>query len=301
MGLAMLGRRWLGAGLGLWLAVAPVSAATLEREREIDGLTRTYTLVTPDGQAEPRATAFILHGGNGTGAKIRRYVQFDEPALRQGYVIVYPDGTDRQWNDGRLAPIVPRVDDVKFLRTIAEDLIAEKIADPRRITVAGISNGGMMAMRLACEAWDRFAAVGVIAAQLPNQLDCRPGREMPILFVLGTEDRFVPFKGGAILSRGPDRGGVISATATLDFWRANNGCAPALAVTALPDRDAGDGTTVTRQVGVSCRAPVEAYIIEGGGHAWPGGRDGALAVRLLGTHSREIDVNALLLEFWRPL
>lgn len=297
----MLGLRWLVGGIAVWLAAASAGAATLEREREIDGLTRTYTLVTPGGQAESRATAFILHGGNGTGAKIRRYVQFDELALKEGYVIVYPDGTDRQWNDGRLAPTVPRVDDVRFLRAIAEDLIAEKIADPRRITVAGISNGGMMALRLACEAWDRFAAVGVIAAQLPNQMNCRPGREMPVLFVLGTDDRYMPFSGGAIFTRGPDRGGVISAKDTIEFWRANNGCAPALSVNALPDRDSGDGTTVLHQAGVGCRAPLEAYIVQGGGHAWPGGHDGPLVVRRLGPHSREIDVNALLLEFWRPL
>jgi polyhydroxybutyrate depolymerase len=224
---------------------------------------------------------------------------FDALADREGIVVAYPDGIRRSWADGRLGTPADRqgVDDVGFLRALVREVAAHERIDLTRVYVAGMSNGGFMSERLACEASDLFAAVGVVAATLGENIaaTCKPTHPIPIAYFNGTEDPLVPYNGGVL---GADRGRVLGAEESVQRWATLNGCTGAPVETALPQRTA-DGTSVRERAWTTCRdaAEVRAYRVEGGGHAWPGGW-AYLGERLIGRTSRNVDASAVLWEFF---
>jgi polyhydroxybutyrate depolymerase len=120
------------------------------------------------------------------------------------------------------------------------------------------------------------------------------------MFVLGTHDPLVPFGGGVIRMRGRDRGGVRSAEETLAFWAGRNGCGEATE-RMLADRDPDDGTRVRLVDYRGCAAPLSAFLVQGGGHSWPGANVPPLVDRFLGRTSRDISATAEVQGFFRRL
>jgi len=119
----------------------------------------------------------MLHGGFGTGEQAEGYYGWDALADAQGFTVVYPDGVDRAWNVGGGCCGVPGrdgVDDVAFLRAVVEQMdgIVPGGVDPSRVYATGISNGGLMAYRLACDT-DLFAAIGPDSAHVRSRRPCR--------------------------------------------------------------------------------------------------------------------------------
>lgn len=268
------------------------------------GRDRTYLLHLPP--ARPRAVLPLivaLHGAGGDGRGMERLSGLSRLADREGFAVAYPDGLWRQWNDGRSGIHLTHADDVGFLRALIGHLTGEAGMDPQRVYVTGISNGGMMSQRLACDAADKIAAIASIAATLPEaiQPDCKPQRPVSVLLMHGTNDPLVPYLGGAVAGPGgrPSRGRVLSLDATARFWAAADGCAGGPEVASLPDR-ADDGTTVRVARYQPCRhgAAVAAYTIEGGGHTWPCGFQ-YLPVFLIGKTSRDLDAGETMWEFFR--
>ncbi len=143
---------------------------------------RSFILDVPQGLQTPAPTVFVLHGGGGTAERIRRATLLHETGARVGFVTVYPQGLANQWNDARSSPVVVSkqggtgADDVGFLRALVAHLVAAGVTDPGQVHVTGLSNGGMMTFRLACEAADVFAAFVPVIANLPEpaEHDCRP-------------------------------------------------------------------------------------------------------------------------------
>ena len=208
--------------------------------------------------------------------------------------MAYPDGVDHGWNDGR--GVGPDVDDVAFLETLLQNLDDDFSIDRARVYVTGISNGGMMAMRFACDRADLVAAIAPVSALLPRALQARrPARSVPVVLFNGTADPVMPYDGGAI-GRAGERGAVLSAAQTASWWAARDGCARPCPATPLEVLDSTDPTRVTEQRWESGRADAEVVqlTIEGGGHTWPGGQPYRSAGR--GATSRNIDA---CLRIWR--
>jgi polyhydroxybutyrate depolymerase len=270
------------------------------------GEERSYTIDRPAELSPPLPTVVLLHGGGGSARQIRRYTRFDRLVTRAGFLAVYPNAVAGHWNDGRKSadfsekhPV--EVDDVGFILSIVDDLVVRGLADPGRVFVIGISNGGMMTLRLACERPERLAGIAVVSANLPLGLPCPAIGEhaaLPSLFVHGTEDRLVPAAGGAVAPRGrKDRGRVLSVDDTLNLWQRRNGCSGSTRL-RLPERDVDDGTRVT-QVDYHCAgAPLRHLVVEGGGHGWPGGRDWLLLRWIMGKTSREFEAGEAAWRFW---
>jgi polyhydroxybutyrate depolymerase len=219
-------------------------------------------------------------------------------------VTVYPDGLVLGWNDGRTSPDLQRLrggaDDLSFLRALVESLIADGVADPGRIVVTGSSNGGMMALRLACDMADRLAAIAVVTAPLSAEQaqSCRPARPLSILVMNCTADATFPYEGGRTAGPpGQDFGRVLSAEATAERWRSWNGCRGEPERYVLPDRDPGDGTRIHLQASRGCAGDTEVllYTVQGGGHTLPGHGGGGRA----GLSSRDADGAALIWAFLR--
>jgi len=267
---------------------------------QMGGMARIYHLHTPLVHAQGRTPLVILlHGRLGTGAGMARLTGFNAVAEREGILVAYPDGYRRSWADGRQGTPADKaeVDDVEFIRAIIDDIARRWPVDPGRVYVGGISNGGFMAERLACELSDRIAAVGVIAATLSDSLaaSCHPARPISVMLVNGTEDPLVPFGGGELTG---DRGSALSVATTVTRWIEWNRCTDRPVVTSIPATPS-DGTRAIESSYTVCAAGAEvlAVRIEGGGHTWPGGLQ-YLPEPIVGKTSHTISASEALWEFF---
>lgn len=225
-----------------------------------DGLVRTYRVhvppALPAGSRPP--LVLVLHGHGGTGAQAERAYGFDALADREGFVVAYPDGVDRGWNDADLDRHAD-VDDVAFLRRLVDELSARHAIDPDRVYVAGMSNGGFMAERLACDLPDRIAAIGAVAAS--RRSACPTAEPVSVMHVHGLRDRLVRYAGAS--------GGAIGAYPSLPSlvsgWREVDGCQRSPAVTVRG--------VVRRAESRDCAAGTDVVLvtIATAGHEWPGG------------------------------
>jgi len=284
-----------------WLSTLAVTlAAPISETLKSGGDLRSYWLVRPEGieKVKPTPLLLVLHGSAGSGEDMMTVTRrgFERLADKEKFVVVYPDALERRWNDQG-----GTVDDVGFLLAIVDKLVADGLVDKNRVYVAGISNGGMMAQRLACEQADRIAGIATVAGGLPSGLTgtCKPARALPVLVIHGTEDPIVPWAGGAVAGF-EEFGKVLSARDTAGFWAANNQCGTSGVIAAEPDRDPQDGTRVKLEVFASCPAgaAVKLAAIEGGGHTWPGGYQ-YLPERFIGKTSQDVDANALIWNFFK--
>ncbi|MBZ0272504.1 polyhydroxybutyrate depolymerase [bacterium] len=234
-----------------------------------DGQTREMIVHVP-AIRESRAPLLIaLHGGGQNAAQMQRYANLDALADLAGFVVAYPEGTRamvagdmRVWNAGFCCGRADseNVDDVGAMRTIAGKLVSAANIDKSRVYVTGISNGGMMAYKIACDAADLVAAIAPVAGSIPRS--CQPSEPVSVIAFHGTADENVPYGGGV----GDDSlTGVEneSVDEAMSLWREADGC---------------DGAAETRTIGNvelsrwSCQDghEVARYKILGGGHTWPG-------------------------------
>ena len=272
-------RTLLGAFIAALCVLLATPAPAEDQARTITsgGSARTFVVFIPErvkAARRPAPVVLVLHGGLGTGTQVRRHMGFDAVAEREGLIAVYPDGLYRGWNDGRVDLQRRRSgepDDVAFLRQIVRALQSEGLAESGRVFAIGVSNGGMMAFRLACEASEDFNGIVTVIANLSVELSraCAPKRGIPVLAIQGTKDPLMPWSGGGVGLRG-ERGQVISADATLAHWVKVNGCGTRPETSALPDRDPGDGTSLKLER-YSCPEArrVARITVVNGGHTVP--------------------------------
>jgi polyhydroxybutyrate depolymerase len=228
------------------------------------GLQRSYVLHVPPA-SPPAGLVINLHGAGMTGADQAALTNYNAVADRFGFVVSYPDGVDQSWADGRGASIPDRqgVDDVGFLSALIDRLSRDFAIPPGRVFVTGMSAGGFMATRLACDRADLVAAVAPVAGTLGAGVPCAPSKPVSVLQIHGTGDNVVPFGGGPMLGRGGPSD-ILSAPALAERWRQADGCpGPFVAQSA--------GGPVQRTDAAGCAGGTEVALvrIDGGGHIWP--------------------------------
>jgi polyhydroxybutyrate depolymerase len=241
-------------------------------ELEAGGRTRTFTLRLPSAGA-PDALVLVLHGNHpdASGQLMREWTTFDRQADAFGLAVAYPDGHGGCWADGRGVTTAEAagVDDVSFLRAII-DWSADRYGTfPDRAIVAGISNGGFMAHRMALEASDRVAVLASVAGQLPASLaGATPSHAVSAILMHGTADSVAAIAGGYSRHRGPDgelRGRWLSLDETAERWRAIDRCPAGPGDTRATELS----SRLTSQPGVG-GTRVIAWTLFGAGHTWPG-------------------------------
>jgi polyhydroxybutyrate depolymerase len=111
-----------------------------------------------------------------------------------GFIVVTPSGTGvpSAWNAGKECcgqASTDMVDDVGFILHLI-DYVSERVCvDKRRVYSAGMSNGGYLSSRLACEASDRIAAIAPVVGHLSAEFyPCKLSRPVPVLQITGSED-----------------------------------------------------------------------------------------------------------------
>jgi polyhydroxybutyrate depolymerase len=210
----------------------------------------------------------VLHGAGGSPERVQHRFGFAEAAAKHGFAAVFPRGLGRQWNDG-WEPRRSGVDDVGFLKRLAGKLVSSGIADPARLYIAGVSNGGMMTFRMLCEGAELFAGAATIVANMPEGVgdSCRLRRPLPVVMFNGTADPLVPYAGGEVGFRGR-RGSVWAAERTAAFLAHNNGCRAASKMPLSDGAPSPDAVKVVRLNWSACNSgsSVALYRVEGGGH-----------------------------------
>jgi polyhydroxybutyrate depolymerase len=266
---------------------------------------RTYAAHVPatDDASDARPLVIVFHGGRGTGDGIRRVTGFDGIADANGFVVAYPDGFSNSWNDGRGSTDAANagVDDVAFVTALIDDLATRTPIDERRVYVTGLSNGGMMSMRLACELSSRIAAAAPVGANMPAGLTaaCAPTRAVPVMLVHGDADPLLPRAGG--LAPFDDGGVLLSTVESMAFWNDVGGCPQEPSSTDTVDI-VDDGTTIVRERWTGCRDVAENrfYDVVGGGHTWPGGLQYLPEARI-GRTSADLDAGQEMWDFFESL
>ncbi len=265
---------------------------------EVNGQARTYFIHVPKSYDPEKATPVVLalHPFATTATMFERLSGLSRASEREGFVVVYPNGTGRgnvlAWNDGMMP--LKKVDDVGFLSKVLDEVETQIHVDKRRVYATGMSNGAMMCYRLASELSGRIAAVAAVAGTMTvRRIESK--RPVPILHIHGTSDTIVPYAGGKPPGPMPVR--FRSVEESVLAWAKFNGCPETPRVEKLPDA-VTDGTQVLRRVYGPGKggAEVVLYIVEGGGHTWPGR---PIPVPLMGKATRDVSGDVLICDFFR--
>lgn len=178
---------------------------TITDQVELRKDTRSYIVHYPQIELDGLYPVVIaLHGGMGNAKNMQSTTGFDELAEEKGFIAVYPEGVSgrifkkrRTWNAGDCCGLAVKknADDVTFLSQMIDELVIKHHADPKRIYVTGMSNGAMMAYRLACEIPEKITAIAPVAGTLALE-SCGVSKDIPILHMHGENDRNVPLNGG---------------------------------------------------------------------------------------------------------
>ncbi len=245
-----------------------------------DGIKREYKVHVPAGYdpAKPTPLLVALHGGGGN----MNFMASDEnyglisKSDRTGYIVVFPNGFSRSpsgqlatWNAGNCCGPARdnNVDDVGFIRQMIGNLSRQLNIDHQKIFATGMSNGGLMAHRLACEMSGTFKAIAAVAGT-DNTKSCNPKSPVSVLQIHARNDDHLPFNGGM----GPKsmRSAVTEFTSvpeSISRWVKRDGCE------ATPRRVLDKaGAYCDRYAPCSGGAQVELCVTEKGAHSWPGAR-----------------------------
>ena len=255
-------------------AAGPTSAPNLATDHTmvVDGLTRDYLLYKPAniavGSHPPLVVA--MHGYSGTAAGVESHYFWDQEADKGGFIVVFPNGIERSWNSGNCCAdaFEKKIDDVKFLTLLVQQMEKDQNVDPHHIYFTGMSNGALMSYRMACEASFPIAAIGPVGGTL--DIACPHPQKTSLISVNGGADVMIPFNGGKSADASnvgadvrPWRINLPPIPDVLAKWLALDNCTP-FSVTKTPP--------VTTEIATCAdRRAVEEIVVDGAGHQWPGG------------------------------
>ena len=246
-------------------------ASTVSKTLEFGGRTRTYLVHPPlgyDGKT-PLPLVLVLHGAIQGATNVERMSGMSAKADKESFLAVYPNGTSGSglaptWNAGACCGYAQRnnVDDVGFLRALIDRIERDYPIDPKRIFATGISNGGMMSYRLACEMAEWIAAIAPVEGA--QDVECRPSGPVSVLIFHGTADLLVPYNGGTTPFQLGSKRSDASVPWTVGFWAKQDDCS------TTPQRQEMNQLRIDTYTGCKDGAGLALYTIFGGRHMWPG-------------------------------
>lgn len=277
--------------------------------RAVQGQERVFWVHASAGQTphhaatSPKALVLVYHGGGDTAAGVAELTHFNRLSDQEGFIVVYPEAYHHQWNDGREAFLISserrHVDDVAFTSALLTDVQKHYSIDPQRIYATGFSNGAIFCHILGERLSDKFAAIAPVSGAMaePVAQNLRPAEPISVLAIHGTADPSVPYKGGNVDLFAHGR--TLSVARTMDWWREIDHCrdAPVIEKKELPPGSSCGPIICTRWTGGARHTEVALDVIEGGGHAWPGGPQ-YLPAFLIGPACRDFDATEQIWNFF---
>ena len=224
--------------------------------------------------------------------------QMNPVADTANFLVAYPQGlqvdntfigfTGPGWNlDGTLSDN----DDIDFTYALINQIQEGYAIDTNRIFAVGWSMGGNMSYQLGCTPDSPIASIASVAGQLASvQVEpCNPQRPVSLLSIHGSEDPLAPIEGVDMV--------LTSGSFTASFWAGLNNCSEDSVVIELEDLNTEDSSTVTLTSYRGCEGNTEVqyYVINGGGHTWPGG--GPL-IDAFGHINQDINASSVIWNFF---
>jgi len=232
---------------------------------KVANVSRTYSVFAPHGLPATGEIPMLLglHGASGSAVQFEASSNFDAIASRQKFIVVYPDGLFQTWNAGACCggAQTSNVDDVGFISALIDVMTTSYRADKNRTYVAGHSNGGMMAYRLACELSTKVVAVALQAGSLMTQ-SCTPSVPVSLLHIHGDADAVVAINGRSFLGYT-----FPAARTSLDTYALASGCGGTPTTKSYPGKS---GVTIFEWSGCQGSTQVKYEIVEDASHTWMG-------------------------------
>jgi len=234
-----------------------------------DSVSRTYIVHLPPSYSDSNFYPLVInmHGYTSNATDQQFYSEMDPVADTANFIVVYPNGVGNptSWNSGQTWSYNPGIDDVSFISALIDTMSANYSIDSSMVYACGMSNGGYMSFRLACELEDKIAAIASVTGVMSDSVytSCQTDRPVPILHMHGTADPTVAYLGTP---------GNTAVETGIDWWAQNNNCPTSPTITNIPDINMGDGSTVDKYYygPCDCETEVILYKINGGEHTWPG-------------------------------
>lgn len=310
------------------LVACHAGASELKTQRDVPGWPgRPYELFLPSSYGQLAAVPLIvaIHGGGGNSKAQRRLScpggDLQSPgcmniiADRQGFAVAYPNGTGatifrnlRTWNAGggkggfqcvSGKACRDAVDDVVYFEAMLEDIASAFQIDTSAVYLTGMSNGAAMAHRLACELPGRIAGIAAVGGANQYAIVAPCAASTAVLQIHGDSDPCWSYPGGKMSCLDGNPGAKASVAETVTDWASRNRCKSSPTIEWMPDTTAdGTSTTVHRYQG--CEKPVVLYLVENGGHTWPGGyqyfREGRI-----GKMSHDFSASEIIVKFFKTV
>jgi polyhydroxybutyrate depolymerase len=278
------------------------------RVLDFAGGTRDY-LIQPVPGNERHPVVILLHGGNSDNATVWTETSLPTLGSRIGFIVVAPNASmNKHWNDGRGTTGEGKpstADDVGYLKALIGELVTRERGDPDSIFMVGVSNGGVMTMRFACEAGRLLRAGSNVVSNMPTRqlAACKIGKPLPWLSINGDHDTRMNFKGypTGTLVLGHPQAGLESADETFKFFADNAGCSAAERIQGVPDIDQTDHSTAVKRVRLGCAggATSTQYVLYNAGHGWPGFAYSPQSTRSRGGVNEDIDAGSVIWAHFR--
>lgn len=267
-----------------------------------DSRTRYFNVYVPKSYVKIQSMPLVinLHGDCATAKQQATMSKMEEKAEQEDFITVSADGVasgkfcNQSWNAGSCCiPAItmsPKPDDVGFVSALIDEIKSKFYIDEKRIYATGMSNGGFLSHRLACELSDKIAAVAPVAGMIGTSdslgdfKTCNPTRAIPIIQFHGTSDPLAKYEGTTLWP---------SAAETISGWVSRNNCSLNPSITYQN----GD-TTCETYGGGDDDVEVSLCTVEGGGHTWPGS-DGCPKDTALGWCTGEISATDYMWEFFK--
>ena len=184
-----------------------------------EGLSREYVLYVPDSYDGDNSVPLVLnlHGGSGTATGHSYVSEMDQVADSAGFIVVYPQGSFvngySYWNS-MIATEGSKgtADDVGFISILIDEISSNYNIDLNKVYACGYSNGGDMAISLACYLSDKISAVAPVSGLMSFESDslCKPNQTTGVLVINGTADNERPYNG--------INDYYLSVDNSLDYW-----------------------------------------------------------------------------------
>lgn len=259
-----------------------------------DGLKRKYLLhVPPQYNGTTSLPVVIYLHGSGGNAETAKKDKLNRSADKFGFILLAPEATGESklgkvrgtWNGGHwdTGTCCGDADDVGFVAQMLDEIEKKLKIDTKRIFATGLSNGGLMTNRLACDLSDRIAAIATVApAAIPSE--CHPRRLIPVMDIHGTADTCNPFDGSKptnpICRNAPYT--RMPPQKVLNYWLKANQCSQ-----ATEQIYQKGGASCLSYQGCADNAEVVFCKVEGMGHAWPSGMES----KMLGVYPVSYDIS----------
>lgn len=281
------------------------------------GIRREYLVHLPPtySRSTPLPLILVFHGLHMQAETMVAATGFNGMSNRDNFIVVYcqasPNG---EWQDGMKNMTV---NDVAYVDDMLEALGKKVAYDRHRVYATGVSNGGFFVQLLAASMPEKIAAVSVVSSTVMEQAVAhfKTATPVPIMFFLGTDDPLLDWgdgrtRGGSALAKKigaevgitPEMSNIVryggwwNVNDMISFWVEHNGAGNTPTTTYEPDRDPNDGQKVKKQSYGSRGREVIAYIIEGGGHTWPGT---LFIPGMKGRPCQDVDASAQMWKFFR--